>query len=75
MYHNLINNVHVLFVHVVHIIVNRIKIEIRHSPGEEERGKFVGDYFRKNLWIIFKSFGIFTVDTSQILLFTIFFFP
>lgn len=37
MYHNLINNIHVLFVHNVHIIVNRIKIEIQRMVEKKVR--------------------------------------
>lgn len=56
MCHNLINNIHVPFVHNVHIIVNRIKIEIRRMVEKKQSGKFVGNYFRKNLLNNFKQY-------------------
>lgn len=52
MYHNLIKNIHVPFVY----IVNRIKIEIRRMVEKKESGKFVGNYFRKNLLNNFKQY-------------------
>lgn len=52
MYHNLIKNIHVPFVY----IVNRIKIEIRRMVEKKESGKFVRNYFRKNLLNNFKQY-------------------
>lgn len=66
MYHNLINHVDVLSAHNVRAIVNRIKIGILRMDVERETGKFAGDYFRENLWIILSDNGIFTPDTGQI---------
>lgn len=60
MYHNLIKNIHVPFVY----IVNRIKIEIRRMVEKKESGKFVGNYFRKNLLNNFKQYQLYLPQTQ-----------